>query len=467
VQSEKTIHYFTWQNRYTLDKDLPKLAYLRVSAHGLFRQPVGFYSNTIAIATNHNEATGSLKDAKPLPNSIHSRVKPASFHPMLTWEPVQGGVYYEFELTDSPPENPNGISPSIHQVFSTRQIYTNGYNLNLYEIYGSHFYWRVRALDYDGNPLGVFSDATEIFVNRSLNEPFKPLLISTLSSGDKPVPLYPVYSWIPISDFNNYEVELTSHPPESPNNTTPSRYRIWSKRVTGFDCYDDLPRIKQGTYYWRVRGIDETGKTVGVYSDAQPVTIDLSRETYAATFGDSITHGGGAVSYAPSDSEYDYQTYLKFPVVNLGKSGDTAGDTLARFEADVLPFRPKYLIILTGSNSLRADYSEEQVISELKGIGDKCTAHGIRPIYLTLPPINPASIYKVFQEETAPDWRDKFDKVNEFIRAQPYHIDIEPYFNDTLRQMPDRYAIDGLHPDIPGKKLMARIVNENWERVTK
>lgn len=466
---EKTIRYFTWQNKYTLDKYLPKLAYLRVSAHGLFTatQPIGSYSNIIAIASNHNEITDSLKDARPIPISVYTPAKPASFHPMLTWQSVPGSVYYEFELTDSPPENPNGILPSSHQVFSTRQVFSSGYNPNLSKLDGSHYYWRVRALDYDGNPLGVFSDAAEIFIDRSIKEPFKPLPVSTLSTGDKPVPLYPVYSWIPISDTSNYEVELTSLPPENPNSTTPSRYRIWSKRVTGSDCYDDLARIKPGTYYWRVRGLDESGNSQGVYSDAQAVTIDLSQSCYAATLGDSITHGGGAVSYSPSDVEYNYQTYLKFPVINLGKSGDTAGDTLARFEADVLPFKPKFLIIMTGSNSLRGGYSPEEVISELKGIGAKCEAHDIRPIFLTLPPINPASIYKVFQEETDPNWRAKFDKVNEFIREQPYHIDIEPYFNDAFRQMPDYYAIDGLHADIPGKKLMARIINENWERVTK
>lgn len=465
--SQKLIRHGTWHNRFTLEKDLPKLAYLRVSAHGLFKQPLGRYSNTIAIATNHGDLINNLKEAKPIPNAFSTPNNQVSFHPILTWEPIPGGVYYEFELLNSPPENPNDISPSKHQVFSTRQVYTNGYNLNLYNIEGNHFYWRVRALDYDGNPLGVFSDAAELFVDRSREEAFKPLLISTASTGDKPALLYPVYSWIPISDINNYEVELTSQLPESPNNTVPSRYRIWSKRVTGFDCYDDLPRKNPGTYYWRVRAIDEAGNTIGVYSDAQSVTVDLDKGNYAATFGDSITHGGGAVSYAPSDLEYDYQTYLKFPVVNLGKSGDTAGDTLDRFETDVLPFKPKYLIILSGSNSLRGDIPAEEVISALTAIGEKCKNHGIRPIFLTLPPINPASIYKVFQEETMPDWREKFDKVNEFLRQQPYCIDIEPYFNDTLRQMPEHYAIDGLHPDIPGKKLMARIINENWQRVTK
>ncbi|MCE5285714.1 MAG: GDSL family lipase, partial [Pelosinus sp.] len=204
AHAEKRIHYFTFKNSYTLDKDLPKLAYLRVSAHGLFKQPIGFYSNTIAIATNHKDTIDNQKEAKPIPNSIFFHHNLVSFHPMLTWEPVPGGVYYEFELTDLPPENPNGISPSTHQVFSTRQVYTNGYNPNLSQLVGDHFYWRVRALDYDGNPMGVFSDATEISIDRSIKEPFKPLLVSTLSSGNKPVPLYPVYSWIPINDISNY-----------------------------------------------------------------------------------------------------------------------------------------------------------------------------------------------------------------------------------------------------------------------
>nr|WP_255711076.1 GDSL-type esterase/lipase family protein [Pelosinus baikalensis] len=85
-----------------------------------------------------------------------------------------------------------------------------------------------------------------------------------------------------------------------------------------------------------------------------------------ATFGDSITHGGGSVSYSPADWEYSYQYYLDFPSVNLGKSGDTSQTMVERFEQDVLPFHPQYLIILAGTNSLRGGVTAENVIADLK-----------------------------------------------------------------------------------------------------
>ena len=63
-------------------------------------------------------------------------------------------------------------------------------------------------------------------------------------------------------------------------------------------------------------------------------------------------HGGGAVSYSPGDWEYDYQSYLHFDTVNIGKSGDTSASMLKRFDQDVLPLHLRYLIIMGGTNSL-------------------------------------------------------------------------------------------------------------------
>ena len=183
--------------------------------------------------------------------------------------------------------------------------------------------------------------------------------------------------------------------------------------------------------------------------------------------GDSITHGGGAISYSPADWPYDYQTHLNFPSYNLGRSGDTAETSAARFDADVLPFQPRFLIIMTGINSLRAGAAAEDVIEDLQSIKEKCLTHGIRPIFLTLPPINPSAIRRTFGETTAPNWQQELREVNAFIRRQPYSIDLYPYFADTRGELPERFAIDGLHYDISGKKLMAAIINRHWESVTK
>ena len=57
-----------------------------------------------------------------------------------------------------------------------------------------------------------------------------------------------------------------------------------------------------------------------------------------------------------------------------------------RFDRDVRPFHLKYILILGGTNSLRAGVPAEDVIADLRDMGKKAREMGIRPIYLTLPP---------------------------------------------------------------------------------
>ncbi|MDD4601819.1 hypothetical protein SDC9_27498 [bioreactor metagenome] len=460
--------YRTWDNKITIDNNFPFNTYWRVSAQGLFQRPLGHYSDSINLPQIMGISAEDFHNVKPVAISQYPADYPASVKPTLLWSVVPGAVFYEIEILSNPPEEPNTVAPSHHRVYSTREVFTNGYNVDFTNYKNSLAYWRVRALDYNENPLGVYSDAAEINIDASLNPPLKPLINTTFNKDGMPPPLYPAYSWIPITGTVSYEVELTNRPPENPNSTSPSRYRIWSKEVIGsFDCYDEQPRIVPGTYYWRVRGLDMYGKPVGVYSDADQFTVNLSKGNYAATFGDSITHGGGAISYSPADWEYNFQTYLHFTAVNLGKSGDTSETMVDRFDKDVLPYHPRFLLILGGTNSLRGGTTSTQVIKDLATIRDKCSINGIRPIFLTLPPINPAAIDRAFNEETIPNWREQFDLVNNFIRLQRYYIELDPYFCDSNRELPDHYAIDGLHPDIEGKKLIAQIINANWARVTR
>ncbi|MBP2649732.1 MAG: hypothetical protein H6Q74_557 [Firmicutes bacterium] len=457
---ERVMVYRTWNNHLTVSQDLPANTYWRVSAHGLFFKPLGTYSNLLRLS----EIAGDNSLIKPESILDYTQASPASDRPILTWTSVPGAVFYEFELLAAPPENPNDVLPSDYRLYASREVFTNGYNPDLSHYAGNSLFWRVRAMDYDGNPIGVFSDAKEIYISHTSSEHLKPRI--NVDFEDNPPPLYPVYSWIPLTGATSYEVEILDQPPENPNDIIPSEHRIWSSTVTGFDCYDEEPRITPGVYYWRVRGLDDSGNPVGVYSDTGQYVILPPKKLYAATFGDSITHGGGAVSYSPANPEYNYQTYLNFPAFNLGRSGDTTATMLDRFDQDVLPFCPQYLIILGGSNSLRGGTPASSVIADLSTIRDKCLARGIRPIFLTLPPVNPAAVKKVFDESTVPDWQLEFAKVNSFIRQQRYYIDIAPYLTGANGELPDSMAVDGLHPDIPGKQLMAQAINASWTRVT-
>jgi len=137
---------------------------------------------------------------------------------------------------------------------------------------------------------------------------------------------------------------------------------------------------------------------------------------------------------------------------------------LERFDQDVLPLHLQYLIIMGGTNSLRGGVSAKSVIDDLQAIKEKCEENGIMPIFLTLPPINPANIKRAFDQDTALDWQRQFAMVNAYIKSQK-HIDIATKMTPDDGILPTSLALDGLHPDVVGKKIMANIINEEWGNV--
>ncbi|MCR5175935.1 MAG: GDSL family lipase [Anaerovibrio sp.] len=442
--------------------DVPTTAiptYYRVTAYGIFGQ---LSSKELFVPNpNYNNPI------RPIPIFKYTREHPASLIPYLVWHSVPDGVLYEFELLSGPPDVENNVELSkTNHLTSTQQVFTNGVQFDLRPYANQpQLYWRVRALNLRKEPIGVFSTAEPIVIKADEPIPNKPLLNNFDVMPGFSQPVYPVYHWIPMFGADRYEVELLAEPPAEENNTTPTPTRAWAKVVTNsFSCYDEYPRYYSGKYYWRVRALSANGETIGVYSDTSTFEVKphLTRP-YAAVFGDSITHGGGAVSFSPSSMEYSYTTYLDFPAINIGRSGDTSKMSLARFDNDVLPIRPVNLIILTGSNCLRdSSVSAEMVIHDLEGIYEKCEKNDIRPILLTLPPINPPNIMLAFHTPTDPFWLLKMQRINAYIKSKPYYIDLEPYFYDTTHTIMDpNYANDGLHPDIMGKMLMAEIINQH------
>ncbi|MBR3745446.1 MAG: GDSL family lipase, partial [Selenomonadaceae bacterium] len=270
--------------------------------------------------------------------------------------------------------------------------------------------------------------------------------------------------WIPLNSAAKYEVELLTHPPKVENDSEPSPDAAWRQISNdSSSCYDEYGRPYAGPYWWRVRALDANNQPIGVWSNSEKFIVDdYTQGVNTAVFGDSISHGGGAVSYSPRALQYSYETYIDFPVINISRSGDTSRTTFERFEQDVLPLKPKNLIISTGANCLRdASISAEDVIADLSNINRLCLQNEIRPIYLTLMPLNPANLQNAFHTPTDPNWHAKLVAINEYIKRQQYHIDLEPYFYDTSGQLDEKLSIDGIHPDLRGKMLMAELINKN------
>lgn len=393
--------------------------------------------------------------------------KPASDAPLLRWSENTKAVYYELEVFDKIPDklSNNAISPA--HVYFTNQVFVNAFNLPMADITGNKaktLYWRVRAMDFDNKPITNFSSLESLYTDGHPSSITSPVPNAEYNSGNGSVLLYPVYQWIPNAGATKFEVEVLSAPPENPNGVEPSQYRVFSN-VMGFSCeyYDPQPRI--GTYYWRVRGLDDNGQPVGVYSDAKKFSNEPSAGYKVGIFGDSISHGGGHLSYSPADFDFSYASYLKTPSINLSESGDTIEKMVNRFDKDVLPFSPQYLIIMGASNSLRAGVPADKVIIGLKILQQKCQENGIKPILLTLPTINPYNINKIFAEGTSPNWAHEFNKVNNYIRTC-IHIDTAADFPTPPEVLPTEFALDGLHLDDNGKAIMGHRINDDWDEVT-
>ena len=429
-----------------------------ITARGLF----GEVFRSDKIYPNPNFPT------PPHPVSIYhyGEDKPASLMPFLVWHTVPNAVCYELELLDAPPEVEGGIALSkIHSVFSTRKIYTNGYQADLRPFANKkEIYWRARALGLNLEPIGEFCKAEKIFVDASKPFPNCPLINNFDFMDYLPQPIYHVFDWIPLNEGTKYEVEMLIHPPAKENDTEPSADSVW--RMVSEDvasCYDEYGRPYAGVYYWRVRALDANGNPIGTWSNSEKFFVeDYTGGVDVAVLGDSISHGGGAVSYSPRALQYSYETYIDFPVVNLSRSGDTSRTTLERFNQDVLQVKPKNLIISTGANCLRdARISADDVIADLAGINKLCLQNEIRPIFLTLMPINPANLQKAFRTPTDPDWHAKLQRINEYIKRQEFFIDLEPYFYDAFGTMNSSLSVDGIHPDIRGKMLIGELISKN------
>lgn len=399
----------------------------------------------------------------PAPTGLttSTRYRPLSYSPRLAWDSDNLAIRYELEFFKEKPTALTDIEAAREAFYRTELVFQNSWNPDLrpYEeaFRGKNpIYWRVRAIDFLGVPYTPFSELMPLYLDESV-----PLMDAPYpdGEGEEGHLLYPVYSWTPLSGASRYTVAIYTESPV----LYPEAVPIEELQTEQAEIYDPSPHYGENTFYWRVRGFDEKGEPVGKWSAVRSFRNAPSDNWQVAVFGDSISHGGGHLSYGPSVPAFSYLTYLDFPALNLSQSGDTIGMSVARFDRDVLPFHPRYLLIMTGSNSLRAGEDVDAVIDGLETIRQKCLVNGIRPILLTLPPMNPGNIALVFQEKTVDDWAARVALVNDYIRSH-VHIDVAKAIPTDQGLLPTEYALDGLHPDANGKECMGRYISDHWEK---
>ena len=311
--------------------------------------------------------------------------------------------------------------------------------------------FKVTALDFDNNVIQDDLNITETETD--------PLIVKTTTEFDKMdyAPLYPVYSWVPKHNADYYQIQLLRDG-EVVRNYTANR----KEEDDVYDFYDPNPVNEGGNYYWRIKAMSRFGFALSEWSkESDSVSFKVKAPTKYAAFGDSITHGGGAITVPPSMTIYNWETYCENPIKNLGKSGDTTDQLVDRFEYDVLPFAPKVLIIMGGVNDFRGDILGWHTVSNYKILAEKCKEHNITPVFVTPTPVNPQLIKKTKYIEAPPyDWQTHYKYACDWIRQQEHFIDLTLEFEDYDGYLRYDLTSDGLHPDVDGKRIIGQAVDK-------
>lgn len=401
---------------------------------------VGFAASAFAGATA--EGSGRVQEAvrQALLESERNSTRSASVDKVrLSWPLVPGAVRYRVVLLSAPEYD------EAHVIYA-ETVPATGAEILVQRLHGAPVektYWAVCGLRLDGEPAGDFSAPRPLAEGE--RRPASPMIMSDYASMAEP-PIYLVYAWVPVHGASSYEIEVRRKDGE-----TAGRVRHYYTYDTVL--YDETPILATGEYAWRVRALDGHGRRWSDWSAPEMFTVHAP--VTVAAFGDSITHGGGAVTAPPSRAMYAWESYAGIPVKNLGRSGDNTYELLNRFENDVLPFAPQYLVIMGGVNDYRIGTSAYATIQNLSLLADECRAHGITPVFATATPIAPHLMEKIADvEEAAQGWQDELRAINEWIMAQPYAVDVSTPLTDEYGELKDTLTTDGLHPDAEAKRII-------------
>jgi len=167
-------------------------------------------------------------------------------------------------------------------------------------------------------------------------------------------------------------------------------------------------------------------------------------------FGDSITDAWHLDQYFPGKG-----------YINRGISGQTTSQMLVRFHADVIALQPAVVVILAGTNDIAGNtgpISVEDIEANYAAIAELAHAHGVKVVFSSVMPVHdytPQSQNFFAQRDPAKiltlnAWLKNYCAANGLTYLDYFSAMVDEH--GLLRK---DLAIDGLHPNDAGYKIMA------------
>jgi len=147
--------------------------------------------------------------------------------------------------------------------------------------------------------------------------------------------------------------------------------------------------------------------------------------------------------------------------IGRGISGQTTEQMVVRFRKDVVALRPKYAVIMAGTNDVALNngkIANDDTAGNIISMCEIAKANGIKPVICS---ITPCAGYKWRPQVT--DAAAQIDNINAILKAYAKSHKIKYVdYNSAMRNaeggLGPEYSGDGCHPNLEGYKIMEQIV---------
>ena len=173
-------------------------------------------------------------------------------------------------------------------------------------------------------------------------------------------------------------------------------------------------------------------------------------ENRVVFFGDSITDAWPIAESFPGK-----------PYVNRGIGGQTTPQMLVRFREDVINLQPRVVVILAGTNDIAGNTGPmtlDEIEANYASLAELASAHNVRVVFSSVLPVH--NYTPESQEMYAERSPEKILALNRWLKQ--YCGDRDLVYLDYFSAMVDDkgllkkdLAVDGLHPNAAGYKIMA------------
>ena len=173
-------------------------------------------------------------------------------------------------------------------------------------------------------------------------------------------------------------------------------------------------------------------------------------------FGDSITEGYNVKEF-----------YDEYRVVNSGISGNTTNDLINRIDNDLYDYNPSVVIIQIGTNDLRANIKDEEIINNIKSIikGIRKNRKNASILVESIYPLNrdmDTEYWNAVNEEYNNKHIIKLNKdIKKLCKIEHIkYIDVYTSLLDDNKNLKEVYSKEGLHLTDLGYYKVTKIIKK-------